>query len=350
MFRKVDKVFIGKNIAANVSPADDITAIQATAAEGEVMVLDENYAVAATTITFSDTKTIYIAEGSSEIFNTVNPDGSALSGRRLLISNPINGEKVVNYTGGGTSPKAEFTATLPAITDTIVAGTEYVLRIVFKGDVATMHPGQNLETYRYTAKSGDTSDDVYNGLIARINKYNFNNIKRTNKTLVTAALSTGSLVLTAKPILSCTTSVDDIDEFVMNSFEVRLNYVDSDYNWSQVTLSSDVAYTAADRGYGTWETVRDMEKHAQAYEGVSNRVWFPVIKPAMRTIKGTAYDLINIEHDRVYRSPDNQYNKETSLSTVIALADGAAQGTGILTTLNTWMASLPKPFAAVSFA
>ena len=213
-----------------------------------------------------------------------------------------------------------------------------------------MHPGQNLETYRYIAKTGDDSDAVLQGLADRINKFRTNNIKRKQQALVSAVVSTGSLVLTAKRVISCTTSVDDIDELVMNSFGARLNYVDSDYNWTEVTLASDIAYTAAYRGYGSWETVRDMEKHAQAYEGVSNRVWFPVIKPQMRTVKGAEYDLINIEHDRVYRSPDNQYNKETSLATVIALENGAAQGTGILTTLNTWMASLPKAFDAVTFA
>lgn len=352
MLNKVDKVFVGKNIARTVAIVDgaDMDLIQANAVEGEVLVLDENFQNAAATVTFADTQTLYIAEGSAEIFNTVNPDGSALSGRRMLLSSPIDGTRVVSYTGGGYQAKAEMTSTIPAITDTIVPGTEYVLRIVYKGDVATMHPGQNLETYRYTAKTGDDSDAVFNGLIARINKYNFNNIRRTNKALISAALVTNSLVLTAKPIVSCTTSVNDIDELVLNSFETRLNYVDSDYNWTEVTLSGDITYTAAFRGYGSWETVRDLEKHAQAYQGVTNRVWFPVIKPAMRTIKNAEYDLINIEHDVQYRSPDNSYNKETSLATVIALENGAAQGTTVLTTLNAWMASLPTPFANVTFA
>jgi len=352
MFRKVDKVFIGKDLTRTVAVADGagMTVIQANIVEGEVIVLDKGYKVAPADITYTDSDTIYIAEGSEEIFETVNPDGSALTGRRLLISSPIDGSRVVRYEGDAYAAKVEAASSTAAISDTIVAGTEYVLRIVYKGDIAAQHPGQNLATYRYIAKTGDVSSDVYDGLVLRINKSNRNNIKRTGKALITAVNNAGVLELTAKAVTSCTTSVNDIDELVMNSFEVFLNYVDSDYSWTEVTTTSATTYTKSFRGYGSWETIRDVEKHAQSYSGVSNRVWFPVIKPQMRTVKGAEYDLINIESDIQYRSPDNQYNKETSVSTLIAFVNGSAQGVTVLTTLNAWVASLPKPFTAISFA
>ena len=358
MFKKVDKVFIGKYIerTAEIVDAADITTAQTYAVEGEVFILDEDYnIVEGASATYANTKKIYIAEGSSEIFNTTNPDGSALTGRRLLLSGAIDGSKVITYTGGGYVAKSEATISIPAISDTIVAGTEYVLRIVFKGDIAAQHPGQNIETHRYIAKTGDASTDVYDGLVAKINKrYTTTTIKKGRSKVITATNNAGVLEITALPILSCTTSVNDIDELTMNNFTVALNYVDNDYNWQTVGLSSDMTYTGADRGYGSWETIRDAEKHALAYEGVSNYTWFPVIKPEMRTVKAAEYDLIVIEHDRVYRSSDNQYNKETSLVELIALQGGtgaiAPQNAEILVTLNTWMASVPQGFANVSFA
>ena len=358
MLKKVDKIFIGKYIERTAAIADgaDMTTAQSNAVEGEVFILDEDYnIVEGASATYANTKKIYLAEGSSEVFNTTNPDGSALSGRRLLISGAIDGTRVVNYIGGGYTAKTEALGTFPAISDTIVAGTEYVLQIVFKGDIATQHPGQNLEIHRYVAKTGDTSSDVYDGLVAKINKrYTTTTIKKGRSKVITATNNAGTLEIRTLPVLSCTTSVDDIDEFVMNDFSAFLNYVDNDYQWQEVGLTSDKTYAGSDRGYGIWETVRDAEKHALAYEGVSNYTWFPVIKPSMRTVAGVGYDLINIEHDRVYRSADNQYNKETSLVEVIALATGTGattpQNAEILATLNTWMASLPNPFANVSFA
>lgn len=358
MMKKVDKVFIGKYLerdAALVNGAN-ITTVASNIAEGEIVILNENYQVlVGAGSTFANSKKIYIAEGSAEVFNTTNPNGTALTGRRLIISGAIDGTRVVNYTGDAFSAKSEAVATLPAISDTIVAGTEYVLKFVFKGDISAQHPGQDCLVYRYVAKSGDTSSDIYDAFVSRVNKgvakYQ---IKKNYTTLVTAVNNAGTLELTALPVPSCTTSVDDIDEFTMNNFNVYLNYVDSDYNWQEVNLTSAKTYTPFDRGYGQWETIRDIEKHALAYEGITNYTHFPVIKPSMRTVKNAEYDQITIEHDRVYRSADMSYNKETSLVECIALAKGTGattpQNAEILATLNTWMASLPKSFANVSFA
>lgn len=352
MFNKVNRIFIGKDVDRTVAIADgaSITTVQSNIAEGEVVLLDQDFNVVAAAATWPTTSTIYVAEGSSEIFNTYNPDGSALTGRRLLLSSPIEGKGVRIYNGKSYAAKAEHTATIPAITDTIVAGTEYVLRIVYK-DI-NEDRGQFTDTYRYTAKSGDTSVDIFDGLRLRLIKDNGRfAIKRRGASRVTAnAAGQTSLVLTAKPIPQCTSSVNDIDEFSMVNFEVRLNYVDSDYYWTEVGLTSDVTYTSFDRGVGTWETVRDVEKHAQSYEGVTNRVWFPIVKPEMRTVKGAAYDLVVIEHDKLHRTPDNQYDKTTTLSTQLALetqtngTNAGGQSLDVVTRLNSWMASVPGQF------
>ena len=350
MLKRVNKIFIGKDIASTGAIVDgaSMTLVQSNIAEGEIVVLDSDYnAVVGGTATYPTTDKLYLAEGSSEIFNTVNPDGSALSGRTLLISNPLDGKLVNIYSGKDYVAKAEHTATLQPITDTIVAGTEYVLRIVYK-DVYE-DKGQFTDTYRYTAVAGDTSVDVFNGLRIRLNKDNgkYSVKRKGGSRLSVNAADVANLVLTAKPIPECTTSVNDIDEFTMVNFEVRLNYVDNDYYWTEVNLTAPVAYTQFSRGTGIWEVVRDTEKFAQSYEGVTNRIWFPIVKPEMRTIKSATYNMIVIEHDVDYRSPDNQYEKSTILTTEVAMPSGAAQQAVLLTNLNTWMASLPGAFANV---
>lgn len=358
MLKKVDKVFIGKYIERTGALVDNatITTVQSNAVEGEIVILDSEYKVmVGASATYANSKVIYIAEGSAEVFTTANPNGTVLTGRRLLISGSIDGARIVNYKGGKYVAKSEAVATFPAIDGTIIAGTEYVLRVVFKGDIAAQHPGQNIETHRYTAKTGDTSTMVYDGLVARINKrYTNSTITKGRNKVITATNAAGVLTITALPVWSSTSDVNSIDGLVMNDFAAYLNYVDNDYNWEEVPLTSAKTYVGSDRGYGTWESIRDAEKNAMAYEGVSNYTWFPVIKPAMRTVKGANYNLITIENDRVYRSADNQYNKETSLVQLIALQTGtgatAAQGTEVLATLNTWMASTPRAWAAVSFA
>jgi len=357
MITRVNKVFIGKYIERTSTLIDnaDLTVLQSDAVEGEIAVLDDSYNImVGVSATYANSKNIYIAEGSSEEFTTTNPDGTALTGRRMLISGAIDGSKIKNYSGSKYAAKVEHEAAIAAITDSVVAGTEYVLRIVYKGDIATQHPGQNIETHRYVAKTGDASADIYNALTAKINKRYLNTPLRGKQKVIVAAVDTGVLEITALPVPSCTSGINDIDELVMNTFEVRLNYVDSDYQWQEVGTAAAVVYTANSRGFGTWETVRDLEKHAQSYEGVSNRTWFPIITPAIRTVKNGEYDMIIVEHERGYRSPDNQYAKETPLTEVVALQSGtgasAPQNAEVLATLNTWMASTPGAFANVSFA
>lgn len=352
MLTRVNHLYIGKDVARTAAIVDgaDMDTVQANIVEGELAVLDKDYKnISGASATYANTDKIYIVEGSNEVFETTYPDGTVLNGRRLLISPAIDGARVTNYSGDAYTAKAEATADIPAIADTIVAGTEYVLRVLYLGDVSFQVPGQITETYRYIAKSGDTSSDVYDALVKQINKRSTTQIKKGRLNLVQATNNAGTLELVAKPILSCTTSVNDIDEFVMNDFKVFLNYVDNDGFWTPVTLSSDITRTGSVRGTGTWELVRDTEKHAQSYEGIMNRTWFPIITPAMRVVKDETYNMLIIEHDTKFRTPDNQYNKEVSHTTELALATTGTANAEVLATLNTWMASTPAAWANVSF-
>lgn len=338
MMTRVNKIFIGKDISRTAALIDGaaFTVVAANVAEGEIVVLDKNYEVLAATAVVADTDTIYIAEGTSETNAVVNEAGTSTTYRKLIVSDPIVAGKIKAYNRSAYVAKTEEAFTIPAISGTIVAGTEYVLRIVYRDIIE--HPGQFTATYRYIAKTGDDSTAVFNGLRARIAKHT-GRLGIKGGARITAS-GTTTLVLTAKAIPECTTSVNDIDELSMVNMEVYFNYVDSTYQWAQVPTASAITNTLANRGNGTWEVIRDIEKKAQSYKGIMNRTWFPIVKPEMRTVKGATYQTITIEHDQDYRSPDMQYVKSAPVTTMIAFAVGAGtQDTTNITALESWVAS-----------
>ena len=341
MFTRPTSLLIGKDIIRTVAIVDGaaLTVVEANVKEGEILVLDKNFKAAVAAITFALSDTIYIAEGSVDTYNYTNEAGTSVTGaRRLIVSAPIEGKNVTSYAGKEYTAKSECVVTFPAITGTIVAGTEYVLKLVFKDMVE--HPGLFTHTYRYIAKAGDSSQLVLTGLRNRIGKH--------SGARVTAS-GTTTLVLTGKAIPSSTSSVNSIDEFSMVQFDAILNYVDSDSNQNNVTHGTAVTKVAAKQGSGTWEQVRDLEKATIGYRGIENRIHFPVAIPDSRVVKGGAYNLITINHDRGYTTPNNQYTATTKLCTIIAINGRLAnQGLALQVRLNAWMASLPQGFSALS--
>ncbi len=336
MINKPYNLFIGKDIdrTTELATGASFEVVSANIAEGEITILDENLQVLAVDATSADSKVIYIVEGTSQVLNYYDEAGTSITGRRVLLSNPIKHSLLRKSVLSAHVAKAEATATIPAITDAIVEGTEYVLRLVYK-DIEE-HPGQFTQTYRYIAKTGDTSLDVFNGLRARI---------ASHKGTRVIASGTTTLILTAKPIPESTTSLNNIDEFKMVSFDVFFNYVDANGFWQELGLDSDIVETEAVYGLGNWEQVRDMEKVEMGYRGITNRTYFPIIMPDFRTLTSASYNQFVIEYDADYRSPDNSYEKFTSKRVIVSLPvtanDGAVPATNqniiVANTLASWL-------------
>jgi hypothetical protein len=226
---------------------------------------------------------------------------------------------------------------------TPVVGTEYIVRIIYK-DVKE-HPGQFTQTYRYVSTTA-TLDTFGTAIAAKINAHAG---RRVNATYTTG---TDALLLTAREIPEGATGLTDIDKFSMVEFDVVFNYVNSSGNWTVwPTTSTTITYSAAAKGSGEWETLRDLEKDVIGYRGISNLTHFPVLQPDFETVKDETYDMIVIEHEVPYQSPDNQYVKNAPQSTVIAIPYTATsnQMDSVLAQLNPWMASCPGAFANVSF-
>lgn len=348
MLQRTNKILIGKDIDrdAALTAGVAMTTLVANINDGEVIVLDKNKKVLAAGSTVADTDTIYICQGLGETYDYTNPQGTAVTGvRKVRMSDPIEAAKVKSYKGVAYDAKSEQTDSW-VLSFTATAGVEYVLHIVYKDPAVNAHPARFTQTYRYIAKTGDAMDDVGTALAAAVNKHAG---RRVNATYTTG---TDTLLLTAREIPAGTTSLDEIDEFAMVEFESFLNYVDSLGNWQ--TLTATLTRTAADYGSGEWEQIRDIEKATLPYLGVYNKTHFPIMNPDLSTVKNSLYDLIVIEHDKSYLSPDNQYVKDAPLTTIIAIATNAngtetgTQTAAILSVLNPWMASTPGAFANIT--
>jgi hypothetical protein len=321
MINRVSSLLIGKDIDRDVA-------------------LDKNMKVLAAGATVANSDTIYLVQATGDTFDYTNIASTAITGnRRIKMSGPIVGSKVKTYEGRSFTNKAEQTASLTLTGMTPVVGTEYLIRLVYKD--MKEHPGQFTQTYRYVSTTA-VLDTFGAAIVAKINNHAG---RRVNATYTSG---TDVILLTSREIPESTSTVTDIDKFTMVEFDAFFNYVNSSGNWATwPTTSTTVTYSQANYGSGNWEQIRDLEKDVQPYRGITNVTHFPVIEPTKDTVKEETYDMIVIEHDVPYQSPDNQYVKEAPQTTVLALPVAALQTTAILAQLNPWMASVN--FEAVTF-
>ena len=345
MLQRTNKLLIGKDIARDAQATAATTfaeLIVSTALQaGEVIVLDKNKVPLAAGSTISDSDVIFVCQGTSA-YTYTTPAGTVVNAIKVKISDPIEGAKVKKYVGTAFEVKSEQTiAFTPSGTPT--AGLEYVVRIEYKD--MPEHPGQFTQTYRFIATSSASWANVITGLTAKINSHKGRRVNATDGTTV--------LTLTGKEISEGATSLTDIDKFSMVEFSAQFNYVNTLGGWTSVAMTTNVT-VPANYGNGNWEQVRDIEKEQMGYNGVMNLIHFPVIIPEFSTVVDAYYDIITIEHDKSYLSPDNQYVKQAPLTTQIAFATNSngiptnGQSVNVVGILNTWMASCSGAFAAIS--
>jgi hypothetical protein len=346
MLNKPFKVLIGTDVsrtAACVAGASMVT-IVANAVAGEILVFDKNRKVLAAGSTIADTDVIYIGQATGVTFDYTSETNSTVTGaRKLIFSDPIEGRLVKTYLGKAYTAVSQQATTFTCTNMTVTAGTELKLRIIYKDLQEVKGGGQFVHSYTVTTVTGDDVDTVADKFYDLINAH--------SGARVTPTLTAGSdyLILTGKVIPSCTTSLDDTDEFVVVRFDAYLTKKDADGN--DVASGATKSTTEAVVGNGTWTLVRDAEKAGRGYKGFTNQTTFPIIKPEWSTVKSETYDTIVIEHSKSYIAPDNLYTKATPLKTVVFIPNTATsnQMDSVLTVLNPWFASCPGSFKPVSF-
>ena len=333
--KRVNKILV--STAASTASSVNVPNAADVIAAGEVVVLDKNKQLLLAGSTIADSDVIFIARATSTTFTDVNND----SRTELKYSDPIEGAKVRSFTAKPYTAASAKVATFASTGFTPVVGDEYVLRFVNK-DFQSETPAQYIKEYRVFATTAVLQDlyDLFRARIVADIPSNYSAGARI------AGSGTTTLILTALPIPY---ALGSIDLYKTVDFDVFLNHVIPSTQIPEAA-GAVVTYTGNLSGSGLWQQVADYEKLEKQYEGPTNVIHFPVPSriSSWDTVASTNYDLIVIEHDRTYASPDNNYDKETKLVTVIAFPDASAAGLTALAVLNPWMASTPKQFTAVT--
>jgi len=338
MITKPTTVLIGTALAWDATGcadnADFTTFIApANAVPGTVTLLQKDFSVFPQAGTMTTSDIIYAAQILSDTYDYTSEDGTSVSvtaAHKVKLSAPINGNYIISAAGKKYDAKGEQTTTFTDAACAVVVGTELVLRIVYKD--LDEHPGQFAHSYHYTIPTGATTATINAALVAKINKHTGRRV---------TASGTTTLILTAREIADCCTTLTDINEFRQVRFEAFLNYIDADGYPTE--WGATVATTAADAGSGNWEQIRDLEKWALGYKGITNFTNFPVPSAVSNryTVVDNTYDVFTIESNVSYKAPDNNYTKLTPVTTVIAIAVGSTQGASIQTALNAWLVTTP---------
>ena len=359
MLQRTNKIFIGKDIDRSSGVTEGLSmtglVVSGVMAEGEIVLLDKDKKVLASGATISDTDVIYVCQALNTTYDYTTEDGTAVSASvKVRISDPIEGKKVKSYTAKAYSAAAQQVSTFDCTGVVPVTGTEYVLRVVYK-DIWE-HPGQFTATYRFTPTAAQAAS-LATFVVAFVAKINTHKGRR----ILASTNNTTTIVLTGLTIPQCTTGLNDLDVFTMVEFKPFLDYVSVSASgafpagsWTQLGYTSYTLTTTASKGSGMWEDVRDIERQAWGYSGITNRTHYPILLPDVCTVVGATYNIITIEHDASYLSPDNQYVKQAPLTTQIAFRvpstsnDIAGQQSRVLSQLNGYFASCPGNFNAIT--
>lgn len=294
MITRVDNMIIGNEV---------ITGAWGTATKGQIVMANENFEV----FDANKAQALYIGVCTGTTKVTAK-DGSVSVMPVIKWSDRIQKASHPRFT------VAEFAApeqakTLIDFTDAkIVTGHRYVIRILYKDiEVAQL---QFTHTYEVIAESTDATA-LAEAFAKKINKH-------TNRRVV-VSLEDAVLTLTAME-KDDNEGIDSLSEYSIVSMQTSLYTTIPGAllsNQPETVSGAVVENIAGFPGSGYWKQVRDMERRAMGYKGHVFTGAYPSIEQKMMTEEGAEYDMIVIENDNLYLSPDNQYIKTTPCRTII---------------------------------
>lgn len=199
-------------------------------------------------------------------------------------------------------------------------GKRIILRVTYK-DLPTRYRKWT-ESYEYVTVSGDTMATIATNLAAAINT-------EWKRARVKATVSGTTITITALPY-----DDDNSSESISWAAKVRFN-VNMYYTDPQAAAfasrnkyyiqGATITKTPGKQYAASAKLVRDRESIAQGYEGIMNRTWFPVIKPAILTDINAKYSGLTLEFENHYHTADDlmRNTKET-----VELYDQVTGGVG----------------------
>lgn len=229
--------------------------------------------------------------------------------------NPIQkqGVKSIAYTTKSVTP-VQDKVVITLTNAEIVAGHRYVLRVVYK-DIHEA-PGQFTHTYEVFA-ANTTASDLASAIVAKINKHKNRRID--------ASASAAVITLTAKA-KDDNNGVYSLNEYSTVSMQASL-YVTIPgallSNQPEAVKGATIVKTPGNPGKGYWKQVRDAEVRYMGYEGHVFTGAYPQVMQDMMTVEDAAYATLTISNENAFLSNDNQYIKNTPITSNIYSVDSA---------------------------
>lgn len=192
----------------------------------------------------------------------------------------------------------------------IVTGHRYVIRILYK-DIEAANL-QFTHTYEVIAESTDAAA-LAAAFMAKINKH-------ANRRVI-ASLEDAVLTLTAME-KDDNEGIDSLNEYSIVSMQVSLYTTIPGAllsNQPEIVSGAVIENVAGNPGTGYWKQVRDMERRAMGYRGHVLSGAYPSVEQNMMTEEDGEYNIVVIENDNLYLSPDNQYIKTTPCRTIVCV-------------------------------
>ena len=288
MITRVDNIIIGNSI---------VKTDWKSATKGQIVMADEQFKP----FSGADARALYVGVCTGE-----DEDGNKI----IKWSDRIQKESKPIYSVYTFSEPVAAKTTIDLTNAEIVKGHRYVLRVLYKDiEVANL---QFTHTYEVIATS-ELVDDLGNAFLKKINAH------KNRRVNVTYAGS--KLTLTAKA-KNYDNSINALDEYSIVSMQTSLYVtIPGALLSNQPESVSGVVITneAGSPGVGYWKQVRDMERRAMGYKGHVFTGAYPSIEQEMMTVKDAEYNIIVIENDNLYLSPDNQYVKTTPVRTIVCV-------------------------------
>lgn len=313
MITRVDNVIIGNEVIADAWTA---------AAKGQIVIADENFKQ----FDGSKADAMYIGV-CTEIAEVMEKDGSIKNVPVIKWSDRIQKGSKPRYSVAAFAEPTAAKIEIDLTNADIVKGHRYVLRVLYK-DIEAANL-QFTHTYEHIATS-EIADDLGNALLKKINAH-------ANRR-VNASYSGSKLTLVAKA-KDYDNQIDSLDEYSIVTMDASL-YVTIPgallSNQPETVLGAVITKTEGTTGSGYWKQVRDMERRAMGYRGIVKTGAYPAIEQEMLTEKGGEYNILVIENDNLYLSPDNQYIKTTPVRTIVCVKNAVSS---IETALNTFGAA-----------
>ena len=317
MMKHVNTVLVGKTVTKAYAGTETIAGFSA----GEVFLVDQDGNLINTDAKAAAATSIKFALKTSETRTT--DTGATVS--VIKYSNPIDRKGIKDYKTNNYAAATEDQVVADFGSFAPVVGNRYVLRLVFID--LYEHPGQYTHTFEAIATT-----TVLNDLLQEFKRVINKRPGTRVVAITTAAADTGNttdvtasatkLVLNAK-VKTDNDGSESINEYTQVSMLAYAYYTNpsatgfaskNKYPMIGVTVTKTATATP---GHGNPKIVRDREKWALSYKGITNRTWFPVIKPNITADLTAHYDEFVVEHNNKYLSPDNQWEKENMLTTEV---------------------------------